>query len=234
MSTAQRPWYAELGARIRGHLFLTLTGTTAVVFMFLIGYFHTQRYPAFPLTVMPLLSLDRLIPFQPLALLPYLSLWVYVGVGPALQRTRAELLVYGLWTGALCLTGLAFFYFLPTQVPPSMIELGSGSAARALLHRVDAAGNACPSMHVAAAVFTAIRVQEVLRWARSPKPLRLLNVGFCALICYSTLAVKQHVVLDVVAGAVLGSIFTAMSLYWRPGVPVVEVARSARVEDASR
>ena len=34
---------------------------------------------------MPRTRLDLLIPFQPAALLAYVSLWVYVGVGPGLQ-----------------------------------------------------------------------------------------------------------------------------------------------------
>jgi membrane-associated phospholipid phosphatase len=46
--------------------------------------------------------------------------------------------------------------------------------------------------------------------------LRIINMTCCGLICYSTLAVKQHVILDVVAGAVLGVIFAVLSLRWRP------------------
>ncbi len=217
MSFAPQPWSAELGMRFRGHLLLTLIGTTAFILVFFVGYFHVQRYPAFPLTVMPLTSLDRLIPFQPVALCAYLSLWVYVGAGPGLQKTRSEILVYALWMGALCLTGLGIFYFLPTRVPPPTADLWD-SPVFAMLQRVDESGNACPSMHVAVAIFTAVRVDDVLRWARSPALLRLLNVMCCGAICYSTLAVKQHVVLDVVAGVMLGAIFAALSLRWRPRV----------------
>ena len=215
LTPAPVPWSAELRARFRGHFLLTLIGTSVFILVFFVGYFHVQRYPAFALTVMPLTRLDRLIPFQPYALSAYLSLWIYVGAGPGLQKTRAEILRYALWMGALCLTGLGIFYFLPTQVPLPTVDL-SDSSVFAMLQQVDAAGNACPSMHVAVAVFTAIRVEDVLRRIGSPALLRLLNVTCGGLICYSTLAVKQHVVMDVVAGAMLGAVFAVLSLRWQP------------------
>jgi membrane-associated phospholipid phosphatase len=141
---------------------------------------------------------------------------VYVGVAPGLQLRFKELVVYGLWAGALCLTGLALFYFWPTQVPTLAREL-SDFPGFAILQGVDVAGNACPSMHVAIAIFTAIWVEHILRQAGAPLVLRLVNAAWFAAIAYSTLAVKQHVVLDVLAGALLGIAFAGPSLHWRPG-----------------
>ncbi len=204
------PWSAELGRRARGHVLLALAGTSTLICLFFVGYFYVQQNPAFPVTVMPLTRLDRMIPFQPHALWIYLSLWIYVGAGPGLQKTRRDILLYGLWVGALCLAGLAVFYFIPTAVPP-MVD-APHSSAFSLLQRLDATGNACPSMHVAAAVFTVMRVDAVLRESRSPAFMRFLNATCCALICYSTLAIKQHVALDVLAGAALGVTFAVLSL----------------------
>jgi membrane-associated phospholipid phosphatase len=216
-------WSAEIGRRMRLHLPLKVIGTTVFAWLFFIGYFHLLRHPTHAVTVMPLTALDVMIPFLPQALFVYLSLWVYVGTAPGLQLTLAEIGVYTLWVGALCLTGLAFFYFWPTQVPPLMPD-ASGFPGFAMLRRVDAAGNACPSMHVAVAIFTAIRVEDVLRRARSPAFLRLLNGAWFLAIAYSTLAVKQHVVLDVAAGAVLGIAFALPSLRWRPAARPVALA----------
>ena len=67
-----------------------------------------------------------------------------------------------------------------------------------------------------AAMFTAIRVEDVLRWARTPLVLRLVNLAWFAAIAYSTLAVKQHVVVDVLVGALFGVVFALPSLRWRP------------------
>jgi membrane-associated phospholipid phosphatase len=207
-------WKAQLASRMRGHLLLTFIGTSSFIFVFFLGYFYVQQNPLFESVVMPTTALDDWIPFQPLALIAYLSLWIYVGAGPGLQATRAEIWSYGRWAGALCVAGLAIFYFFPTQVAD-----GSGANSTSIffktLQQVDESGNACPSMHVAFAVFTGIRVGDVLRYIRSPWFVRLLNLACCALISYSTLAVKQHVVLDVVAGAVLGALFAVLSrLEW--------------------
>ncbi|MBC8057982.1 MAG: phosphatase PAP2 family protein [Rhizobiales bacterium] len=206
-------WTAEIGLRIRRHFLWKLIGTTAGTWAFFIGYFYLLRQPAGPVVVMPLTALDHLIPFQPGALFAYLSLWLYVGVAPGLQRTFRELLVYGLWAGALCLTGLGFFYFWPTAVPPLAFEV-SGYPGFKMLQGVDAAGNACPSMHVAFATFTVVWTGHVLRSTGVPLGLRAVNLVWFLAIVWSTLAIKQHVVLDVIAGALLGLVFALLSLRW--------------------
>ena len=71
-------------------------------------------------------------------------------------------------------------------------------------------------MHVAYAVFTAAWLARALKAARVPDALHLLNIGWLLAIAWSTVAVRQHVVLDVVAGALLGAAFAWLSLRWRP------------------
>lgn len=215
-SPSSPTWRAEIGLRMRRMLALKLVGITAFTWLFFLGYFYLLRNPPHPVVVMPLTALDHLIPFQPQALFAYLSLWVYVGTAPGLQRTFAELVVYGLWVGALCVTGLACFYLWPTQVPPLTMDV-SGFPGFATLQGVDASGNACPSMHVAVAIFTAIRLDDVLRRAEAPRYLRMINRLWFVAIAASTLLVKQHVVLDALAGTLLGIAFALPSLRWRPG-----------------
>lgn len=220
MDIARAPspsWKTDIGFRMR-HLFpLKLVGTTAFTCLFFVAYFHLLRNPAFPVTVMPLTLLDAWVPFEPLALIPYLSLWLYIGFAPGLQRSFVELAVYGLWMSAMCFTGLVIFYFWPTQIPPLTIAV-SHYAGFAMLQGVDAPGNACPSMHVATAIFTAIRIDHVLRHAGTPVAFRLGNGVWFLAIAWSTVAVRQHVVLDVVAGALLGAAFALPALRWR-GAP---------------
>ncbi len=209
------PWTAEIGLRMRRHFLLKLLGTTAFVWTFFVGYFHLLRHPTHPVFLMPLTALDHVIPFQPSMLFAYLSLWLYVGIAPGLQRTFRELMVYAAWAAALCATGLALFYFWPTAVPPFALDT-SGYPGFRMLKGVDAAGNACPSMHVAIAMFTVIWVEHLLRIAQVPLALRALNVAWFLAIAWSTLAIRQHVVLDVLAGALLGLAFGLPSLRWRP------------------
>jgi membrane-associated phospholipid phosphatase len=210
-------WAAELTHRVRKGFIRTVISTSGLTALFFVAYFWLQRNPAYMPMVMPRTQLDLMIPFQPVALLAYLSVWVYIGVGPGLQRTIPEFAVYGLWLCGLCVTGLVIFYFWPTRIPPLALAT-TDFPGFAMLRQVDETSNACPSMHVAVAIFTAVRIDQLLRTLRTPLQLRLLNAAWVTLIAYSTLAIKQHVALDVVAGAVLGLVFARMSLRWRPGL----------------
>ncbi|HWH81666.1 MAG TPA: phosphatase PAP2 family protein [Burkholderiaceae bacterium] len=210
---AAPPWTADLWLRMRRLFLLKLVGTSAFTWLFFVAYFQLLRHPVNPVVVLPLTALDHWIPFQPAALPAYLSLWLYVGVAPGLQLRFRELVVYGLWIGALCVSGLAIFYAWPTAIP-ALAAADLGHSGFRMLQSVDAAGNACPSMHVAVAIFTALRLDPLLRDARAPLVLRLINLAWFAAIAWSTLATKQHVVLDVAAGALLGAAFALASLRW--------------------
>lgn len=216
-------WAVELATRVRAGFLRTTISTSALTGIFFIAYFFVQRHPAYPPMLMPRTELDLLIPFQPAALLAYVSLWIYIGIGPGIQRTFRDFAVYGLWLCALCVGGLTIFYFLPTQVPPPLLSATRVPGFR-MLHHLDEAGNACPSMHVAAAIFTALRIGASLRAMRVPLAARCLNVAWFIAIAYSTLAIKQHVVLDVAAGALLGLGFAALSLRWQPALGRASVA----------
>ena len=215
-SDSPRPWTADIGERMRRYLWLKVTGVSVFTWIFFIGYFHLLRHPSSAVAEMPLTALDRLIPFQPQWLAAYVTLWLYVGVAPGLLLRFVDLAVYGLWAAALCGAGLACFYFWPTAVPPLRVDV-SHLAGFDLLQGVDAAGNACPSLHVAVAMFSAIWIEHLLRGARVPAALRLANAGWFVAITYSTLAIKQHVVLDALTGVLLGIPFALASLRWRPG-----------------
>jgi len=215
-SEAPESWLVEVRRRMRLHLPLKLAGTTLWTWVFFVGYFHALRHPVYPVTVMPVTPLDTLIPVTPLALVPYLSLWFYVGIAPGLQRTFRELLAYGAWAGLLCAVGLAIFYRWPTRIPDFVFDR-AGIPGFALLEGIDAPGNACPSMHVVIAMFSAIWIGVQLRECRVPRGWRVANGMWFAAIAYSTLAIRQHVMIDVVTGAALGIACAIVSLRLRPG-----------------
>lgn len=205
------PWVGQVLHRSRQLFWLKTLGLTVFMTVFFMGYFHVLRHPVNPVTLMPLTPLDHAIGFQPAALGIYLSLWFYVGIAPYLLDRLRALVAYGLWIGALCLFGLGLFYAWPTAVPAPLTDLtvypGFG-----LLQGVDAAGNACPSLHVATAMFTAVWIDRLLGDMSAGAPARTANWIWLVLIAYSTLATKQHVLLDVVAGALLGLAFAVPSL----------------------
>ena len=87
--------------------------------------------------------------------MPYVSLWIYVLVPTTFLRGKREIRVYTSAVCAMAAAGLAVFWRWPTAIPVASLS-SAGSASAQFLKTVDAAGNACPSLHVAFAVFTAV------------------------------------------------------------------------------
>ncbi|MDE2585214.1 MAG: phosphatase PAP2 family protein, partial [Betaproteobacteria bacterium] len=108
--------------------------------------------------------------------------------------------------------GLSCFLFWPTAVPSGTLDWNAFPGSE-ILQGVDAAGNACPSLHVATAVFSGVWLHRLLGQIEGPRTLQLVNLGWCCAIVYSTLAIKQHVALDMLAGTVLGLAAAAYSVY---------------------
>lgn len=202
----------RLWRRIAAHWVLKMIGTTALMSGFFCAYFQLLNHPAFPVATMPLLAVDHWIRFQPAAVVLYVSLWLYVPLAPALVTELRELWSYGVATFALGAVGLGIFFFWPTAVPPGQLQ--SEGWGIAWLRGVDAAGNACPSLHVAYALFTAVWFERLLRQMQAGVLWRWGNVLWGGGVIYSTLAVKQHVALDVLAGAALGGAAVAAHLAW--------------------
>ena len=170
-----------------------------------------QREQALDLLLCGSEIVDQAIPFSTLAFPAYVSLWVYVSLPTALMSGFRSLLLLGLWSAALCLFCLALFWGFPTTVPPVDIDWHL-YPEMALIKGIDAAGNACPSLHVASAVFSAVWLERVLVNVAAPVWLRCLSGVQCLVIMWSTVATRQHVVLDVIAGALVGLVFGWASL----------------------
>lgn len=183
-------------------------GTSVFLTLFFWAYLYLLKNPAFAVTTIPLTAPDRWIPFAPLALVPYLSLWLYCSLPVMLMPRRARLVGFGFWVGAMCLLALAVFYFLPSAVPPAHIDWAQ-YPGMAFLKGVDAGGNACPSLHVAAAVYCGLWLHWLLPEAGLGRRCQTLQALWCLAIVYSTVATRQHVALDVLSGVLLGLVFAA-------------------------
>ena len=190
-----------------------IMGLTIGMSLFFAAYFGVLHHPLFPVTTMPFTSVDRLIRFQPEALLPYLSLWFYVSLVPALLVDRRELVSYVLAAAGISVIGLGIFLRWPTTVHWPDADW-SQYPAFAFLQSVDASGNACPSLHVAFAVFTAIWLGRLFRQMGAGRVVCAVNWLWCLGILYSTVAIRQHVALDVLAGAGLGAVVAVVHLRW--------------------
>lgn len=213
-----RSWYRQLGRRIAYLWPLKALGTMSFMALFFWAYFAILRAPFGTPTIMPRLVLDAWIPFTTAAFPVYAGLWVYVSLPPALLGSFRPLMRFTGGVAALCAFCLALFWLLPTAVPPAEIDWTQYPQLD-FLKSMDAAGNACPSLHVATSVYAALWLAAIGRAVGAPTALRWANALFCLAILWSTVATRQHVVLDVLAGTVVGLLFAAAFLP-RRGAPV--------------
>lgn len=203
MESGTANWRQAMKVRVGTLLLLKFLTTTGGIAVFFYAYFWVMRHPLSAVTVMPVTWLDGVVGFHPRSFLLYASLWVYIALGTALPKDLWELSLFGLGSLAMTVVGLASFLILPTRVPDFMI-VWSMYPSLQFLKSVDVAGNACPSLHAAFCVFTAVALHMQLRAIGAPRWLQALNPAWGLGILYSTIATRQHVALDVVAGVVLG------------------------------
>lgn len=195
-------FHRDLFRRVKALFWLKAVGVPAFMTLFFWAYIYILKHAWFPVTVMPLTAIDRLIPYRDGAWLLYVSLWIYVQLPITMIASRRQLFLYGGSSTVVSLIGFAFFVFWPTAVPS--IEAIEAKSIFAGIRSIDTTGNSCPSLHVAFSVFTAVWLERFLRKAGQASWARYLNIVWCLGIVYSTLGTKQHVMLDAYAGAVLG------------------------------
>jgi membrane-associated phospholipid phosphatase len=183
---------------------LKALGNSLFMWFFFEAYFYLLRHPAFTVNVLPLLPWDGLVPYADIAWVAYLSLWIYTALPAALQGNFTSLVHFGFSVGALCLIGLLCFYFWPTAVPAHYPF--PADAPENWLGGVDAPGNACPSLHVASAVFSFVWLRHQLKALTMSRYAPWINGLWCLAIVLSTLSVRQHILTDVVLGALLGGL----------------------------
>ena len=198
-------WLKDAALRMRNRWYVKMAGTALIMTAFFIVYFWLLNHARLPVTVVPRIFVDRMIAFHPGALPLYISLWLYVPLAPSLLQLPRNMKIYTVAVLLLSVVGFAIFIIWPTSVPKPEASLADASSI-AYLKAVDASGNAFPSLHVAFAVFTAMLFELLLGEMRSGLLIRGFNWLWCLGIIYSTIAIRQHVALDALAGIILGSI----------------------------
>ena len=159
----------------------------------------------------PELAWDRLVPLQPSWVLFYGPLYLFLIVLPVLvvrqeEHIRRTVLAYlSVW-----ITAYVCFLVYPTTAPrpAALIGEGFGVWSLRLLYAADPPYNCLPSLHVAHSFVSALTCHRVHR------RLGLAALLAASLVALSTLFTKQHYVLDVVAGALMGCV--AYGVFVRP------------------
>lgn len=200
--------------------FRTLVASTFVSFAPL--YFFIAQFARTHGVHIPELPLDRAIAVEPMWMIAYASLYIFIIPLPVLVVRQPDLFRRGL-QGYLSVMLFAYACFLlyptvalrPREVP------GDGFAAWSLrlLYEIDPPYNCFPSLHVAYAFVAAFACSRVHRGVGVAATI------WAALIGVSTLYTKQHYVADVIVGALSGWVAYLVFLRTYPREVVPEIDR---------
>lgn len=163
------------------------------------------------------LASDDLIPFIPIFVFPYVIWYAYV---PLMMlyiylNDRCSLRRQALTLSAGMLLCAVFFVLFPTTVDlrPEITGNSISEQLCRIIFAADKPVNVLPSLHCYEAVvihMTSFTSQKM----RSKKAFRLCSAVIAALICLSTVFIKQHSIADVIAGCLLAVIlFVAVPLF---------------------
>ena len=197
-----------IAGRVRTLLPQKLLAAVVASVVFAGPYYANQYVSLRPLLPMPATWLDRAVPFQPGATWWYVSWYLMLFVSPALLATRAQLRQYAVGIGINGLVANLIFLLAPTGVSRPVLAADFDWIYRTVV-TFDRPVNACPSLHAALAVFTTLWFARLCS-AEPRLPLRRPRLWAAAMwlwtgvIFYATVATRQHVVLDLLAGSLLG------------------------------
>ena len=174
----------------------------ALLIMAAITYYGTRLITVGMVHYDIALPLDDWIPYRPEWIVVYVLTYVYWILCFYAILRDSKRLCYRLYSAeilgkvvcALC------FLLLPCTLTRATPGDGFFDSIVRWIYAADRPDNLLPSIHVFNSWLCA---RGVLKCGRVPLPAKVAAAIFAPLICASTVLVKQHVVLDVVAGVVL-------------------------------
>ena len=193
---------SSLIERIRAELRLKLLLTVALNVVVWTPYLTLQHLHFFPATPMPMSFIDTAIGFSPGAVWAYLSVYLLLPIGPFLMVDRERIFCYARGIVVMAIVAVIVFVFFPT-----ICARPQGGPTNALYRAFVAFDNpyhAFPSLHAAFAIYSALCAIEVGRALRWLTGFEIVFWIWAAVILYATLATRQHVFADIVAGGLLG------------------------------
>lgn len=185
------------------------------VYLLFFGYVEVRQVDV---TIIGL-SIDHQIPMIEAFVIPYLLWFPYIAVTFVwfFFRDKKEFLQY---MGFLYI-GMTIFIIV-SLVFPNGLDLRPDTFARdncftrmlAVLYQTDTSTNVIPSIHVYNSIAAAVAMGKSRRVA-TKRWQKVLAVVLSTAIVFSTVFVKQHSVLDVIAACIL-SVVVYMLIYWYP------------------
>ncbi len=178
--------------------------------LFTCCYYLPQWRPIWPRREIPLLWLDRAIPFQPSWIFPYMSMYLLLPIPPLLAIRAPHVRRYTIGIALMFIIASVFFFAVPIAYPrPAIPE--SANVFYKHIASIDQPINSLPSLHAGLTIYTLLFARRALADLPPRRLARMLLAGWiwAALILYGTLATKQHYFVDLPAGAIL-----AWAVHW--------------------
>ena len=175
-------------------------------------------------------ALDARIPLSPPWVVVYcLSFPFWVGVGlwiltdgkPRAYRFTAAFLL------AMALSAAAFLAWPGTMDRPEIVGSGFFAEWLRFLYRVDSPTNLCPSLHVLNTWFC---LRGALGCKRIPRWFKGLALVFFLCVCCAVLLIKQHALIDVPCGVLVGELSLQLARALRLERILFAIDKSGRSE----
>jgi membrane-associated phospholipid phosphatase len=195
---------SPLGARLASCGSLKLAVWLGLTVGICVPYFTLQRLGLEPGPAPPVLAIEEAIPFAPGWIWAYVSLAILVPLAPSLATSRELLLRYARGLALLC--GICFVIFFLNPVAGPRPALMPEHALYGFIVSVDRPSNSLPSLHAGLTAYSLLYIWRVLRPDLGGRGRSILGLGtaiWAILILYSTLATKQHWLLDLPAGVLV-------------------------------
>ena len=193
-------------SRLRSWLYEYRSASLLLIFALLGQIFYVLEKSLVPKHWM-FSELDRLIPFVPVFVIPYLAWFLFIGVGLAVLFFRDRKTFVP--TILLLCSGMAIALIIFALFPNGQFlrprNVGNGPFAWIVVHVVyanDTNTNCCPSLHVMnqLAVYLGLCQSKLLQ--QRPGVRCVLGI-FTVLVCSSTVLIKQHSIIDVAVALAL-------------------------------
>ncbi len=183
-----------------------------IVLVHMAVYFGTKPLTANAVHRSVAFAIDSLIPFAPEWSLIYVTTFFFWMIGLLVMMLQDREVCFKLFTAAMIgeLICAAFFVLVPTQIArPAITTDAFYEQILVLVYSSDEPVNLFPSMHC----MFSYMIFRGLFYCKGVSKTNIVFAGiFTALICASTLFIKQHFAVDVVAGIVLGEISLGIGL----------------------
>lgn len=173
-------------------------------------------------------GLDDLIPFAPVAVVPYVAWFVWVPGVLFFLLYRCRDLFWKTFSSIAAGTAvsLTLYALIPTAQNLRAPLTGTDPFTEMvrMIYRMDTPTNVCPSLHVFVSVVLLLALADAPAIGRRAL---FLHRALGGAICLSTVLINQHSIIDLVCGLALAVYLYGVIAHGRPLLPALSASRRA-------